>query len=233
LLFTLLAIFLNRARRGTILIATDRFSSSMRGLSDASSRLRFSCLGACVIRIGHAALPVFHGWASAIERMHALRELCVIQFRNVGECRQIAEPVARNADPERPAAEIEVRDAPGDRDEPIAVIDDGILDATAVVEDAITDRSKARTVLERCRYADDRAAREILAVLSRVTSPIAIRAPIAVWYHSLISPDTGAQWSNLHSEASRAHLDTDLTERMHGRKHQASSQTQTDVSSTE
>ncbi len=30
-----------------------------------------------------------------------------------------------------------------------------------------------------------------------------------------------------------AHLDTDLTERLNGRKHQASSQTQTDVSSTE
>ena len=85
----------------------------MRGLSDASSRLRLSCLGACVMRIGHSALPILHGLVSAIERMHALRELCVIQFRNVGECRQIVEPVARNAEPERPAAEIEVRNAPG------------------------------------------------------------------------------------------------------------------------
>jgi hypothetical protein len=226
---TLLAIFLNRARRGTILIATDRFSSPMRGISGASCRLRLSCLGACIIRIGRAALPLLHGLVSAIERMHALRELCVIQFRNVGECRQIAESVARNADPERPAAEIEVPDAPGDRDEPIAVIDDGILDAAAIAEDAITYRSKVRTVLERCRYTDDRAAREILAVLSRVTSPIAI----AVWHHSLIWPDTAAQWSNLHSEASRAHLETNLAECMHSRKQQASSHTQTDVSSTE
>jgi hypothetical protein len=162
--------------------------------------------------------------------MHALRELCVIQFRNVGECRQIAEPVARNADAERPAAEIEVRDAPGHRDEPIVVIDNGILDATAVADDEVTDRSKARTVLERYRRADDRAALEELAVLSRVASPTTIPAPIAVSSHIRSSPDTGANRSGLKSDASRAHLDTDLTERMNGRKHQASSQTQTDIS---
>src|ERR1700683_1407889 len=99
---TLLAIFLNRTRSGTVLIAPHRFSSSMLRISAAISRLRLSCLGACVIRIGRAALPILHGLVSAIERMHALRELCVIQFRNVGKCRQIAEPVARNADAERP-----------------------------------------------------------------------------------------------------------------------------------
>ena len=185
-----------------------------------------------VARIGHTALPILHRLVSAIERLHSMRELSVIQFRNVSERRQIAEPIAPESDSEHSAAKIEVGDTPGNGDKPVVVIDDGVLDATAVAHDEITHPSKASAVLEHHRCADDRAALEVLATGGDVACRTRISVPIAGWSRIASCTNAGPHRPDLKSDTSRAGLQIDLAERLNGGNQHASRQSQIDISVT-